>query len=185
MKANRKDRERARYWRPLVRARLIAKTPEQREAQVRDTLRQHPQFTEAQVREALDLSESEIRETWGNDQYLVHVIHWPPMRINGEDRAVVQLSIRRQDRGAARDWRDFQRIKNQLVGPECEAIELYPAESRLADSANQFHLWCVADPSFRFPFGWTERLVSEGSAGGSKQRPFDPFDEIPAAGETQ
>jgi hypothetical protein len=44
------------------------------------------------------------------------------------------------------DWRDLQRIKNQLVGPECEAVELYPAESRKVDTANQCGV-CSTRPS--------------------------------------
>lgn len=88
--------------------------------------------------------------------------------------AVVHLSIRRVDRAPARDWRDLQRIKNQLVGPECEGIELYPAESRLLDSANQFHLWVAKDPGWRFPFGYFDgRIVSSESGGGAVQRPLD------------
>lgn len=59
------------------------------------------------------------------------------------------------------DWRDLQAIKNELVGPEHEAIELYPAESRLVDTANQYHLWVLKDPSQRIPVGWTQRLVMD------------------------
>src|SRR5277367_1896325 len=44
---------------------------------------------------------------------------------------MVELSIRRNDRGAAKDWRDFQRIKNELLGPEWGGFESYPAESNL------------------------------------------------------
>jgi len=87
---------------------------------------------------------------------------------------LVWLSIRRQDRGAIRDWRDMQRIKNELVGPECEGMELYPAEGRLVDTSNQFHLWVLAVPGKRFPFGFDDRLVMEGRGkGGSQQRPFE------------
>ena len=46
------------------------------------------------------------------------------------------------DQSAHHDWRDFQRIKNDIVGPEYEAVELYPAESRLLDPSNRFYLWC-------------------------------------------
>jgi len=83
------------------------------------------------------------------------------------------LSIKRRDKEAIHDWRDLQRIKNDLIGPENEGVELYPAESRLADSANQYHLWVLADPSVQFPFGYQERLVAEGSWQKSKQRPFE------------
>jgi hypothetical protein len=82
------------------------------------------------------------------------------------------LSVKRLDKEAVHDWRDLQRIKNELVSPEAEGIELYPAESRLVDGSNQYHLWVFE--SFRFPFGFDERLVSEASLDGrSKQRPFE------------
>ena len=56
-------------------------------------------------------------------------------------------------------WREFQRIKDELVGSENEGVELYPAAGRLVDTADQYHLWVAADPAFRFPFGFQDRLV--------------------------
>ena len=174
MKRSKLDRREQGRWMPLLRMRDIQRTAEQREKIIAASMAMRPDLTRDQVAAILDQAEDELRETWGNDRYLVHVIHWQPLHINGTECPIVQLSIRRLDRGPTRDWRDFQRIKNQLVGPECEAIELYPAESRLVDTANQFHLWCVADPEFRFPFGYSERLVSgESSGAGDVQRPFD------------
>ena len=85
-----------------------------------------------------------------NDTYAVEVIQAPPF---------VHLDIRRLDGEPCKSWRDFQRIKNELVGPEHEAVELFPAEGRLVDTANQYHLWVAADPQYRFPFGFNHRLV--------------------------
>jgi hypothetical protein len=67
---------------------------------------------------------------------------------------LVHLSIKRNDRAPIHDWRHLQQIKNELVGPECEGIEMYPAESRVVDTANQYHLWVFKDPSFRLPLGF-------------------------------
>lgn len=54
----------------------------------------------------------------------------------------VHLSIRRQDREAESfPWRDLQRMKSELCGSEAEAVEVFPAESRLLDASNQRHLW--------------------------------------------
>jgi hypothetical protein len=91
---------------------------------------------------------------------------------------MVHLSIKRRDKGPIRDWRDMQRIKNELVGPEHEAVELYPAESRLVDTANQYHLWVLKDAAVRFPFGFQERFVCNVSEMGARQRPF-PSGEVP------
>ena len=70
-------------------------------------------------------------ELWRNDLYQVEV------RRNPEEHSA-HLNIRRLDGAPCiRDWRHFQQIKNELVGPECEAVELYPAESRLT-----LETWC-------------------------------------------
>lgn len=89
---------------------------------------------------------------------------------------VLWLSIKRRDKEPIHDWRDLQRIKSELVGPECEAIELYPAESRVVDSANQFHLFAFVDPTTRVPLGFRcGRVLSgpdEAERAGAKQRAF-------------
>ena len=51
------------------------------------------------------------------------------------------LVISNNDQSARHDWREFQRIKNEIWGPEVEAVELYPAESRLVDPSNAFFLY--------------------------------------------
>jgi len=115
-------------------------------------------------------------EQWANDIYVVN------MRKNESDLPdippMIHLSIRRQDRQPCRDWRDFQRIKNQLAGPEWEAVEIYPAESRLVDMANQYHLFCFP---FGLGIGFQQRLVgnqlqADLVAPGAVQRDPDPID---------
>lgn len=88
---------------------------------------------------------------------------WPPM---------YWLSIKRIDREPIHDWRDLQLIKNMLVGGDNEAVELYPAESRLTDTANQYHLWVLKDAGLMFPFGFAKRIVTDEKLGNAKQRPF-------------
>lgn len=95
------------------------------------------------------------------------------VQVRQMEDGVTHLSIRRNDRHWARDWRHFQRIKNELCGPEREGVELYPAESRLIDEANQFHVW-VGPEGTRFPTGYPNREVRDEPAGlldGFKQRP--------------
>ena len=111
-------------------------------------------------------------EVYQNDRYEVALYRMPPITKASDNAPVlIHLSVKRRDRGHVRDWRDLQRIKNELLGPEHEAVELYPAESRLVDAANQFHLWGFDDPTFRFPFGFADRLVSDVPPLGGKQRP--------------
>jgi len=86
------------------------------------------------------------------------------------------LSIRRQDRKPIMDWRDLQLIKNELLGPEEEMVQVFPAESRLVDTSNQY--WAFHYPGRRWPFGFQTRLVTERLTaqvkdhGFSEQRPF-------------
>lgn len=77
---------------------------------------------------------------------------------------VAWLSIKRRDREVVRDWRELQAIKNAIVGPEHEGFELYPAESRLVDTANQFHLFVFMDAKVRMPVGFLEREVTGADA---------------------
>lgn len=111
------------------------------------------------------IAEQNSGDVWLNDLYQVAVYRW--------SLDWIQLNIRRRDGGPIlRDWRHFQRIKNEIIGEEHEGVELYPAESRLVDTANKFHLFVHTDPNFRFPFGWREREVAyePGDTPGTRQR---------------
>lgn len=119
-------------------------------------------------------------EMWENDKYNVIVYRdpkeapelpqdtsWPKM---------IWLSIKRIDKSPIHDWRELQQIKNMIVGPENEAVEVYPAESRMVDVSNQFHLWVFEDPKLRLPFGFLGRAVADETQAnkmGAKQRPFE------------
>ncbi len=108
------------------------------------------------------------RAVWRNSRY--QVIEYPPETVAGVGR-VVWLSLRAIDRSARHDWREMQRLKNEIVGPEYDAVEIYPAESKLVDNANQYHLWVFLDS--RIPFGFHHRIVSDGKFEKSVQRPFE------------
>lgn len=110
-------------------------------------------------------------EIWLNDTYQVakraaekHSDSWPDCW---------HLSIKRIDRQPIHDWRDLQRIKNHLVGPEHEAVEIYPAESRLVDTANQYHLFVLVEPGLRIPLGFWERVVDDKPIWKDSNRPFE------------
>ena len=114
---------------------------------------------------------------WINDTYQVcvrdvEIPGWP-------GGGVTWLSIKRRDRTEARDWRDFQRIKNQLCGETREGVELYPDERRLVDTSNQYHMF-VLDEGMHLPFGFGERRVVDhdgySELTGTGQRGFHPDD---------
>lgn len=103
-----------------------------------------------------------------NSRYQVNFYHFDTPVGQG-----TYLSIKHRDKSPIHDWRDLQRIKNELLGPEVEACELYPAESRLVDTSNQYHLWCLPEGQ-HFSFGFHGRCVVDGHGSlGSVQRPFE------------
>jgi hypothetical protein len=90
------------------------------------------------------------REGWyGNSILSCHV--------QKHEGGVVQISYHRHDRAPIRDWRYLQRLKNQLLGPEWEGVEIYPAESRLVDTSNEYHGWFIDGP---LPLGFDYRDVA-------------------------
>lgn len=93
--------------------------------------------------------ESDI-EVWANEIYEVIVVRT-------ED--FTHLSIKRYDRAPIRNWRHFQQMKNEICGDDAEGVELYPAERRIADNANQYHLW-VAAPGMEIPMGFTDGMLT-------------------------
>lgn len=69
------------------------------------------------------------------------------------------LSIKNNDNNhMAHDWRDLQRIKNEICGEEKEAIELYPAMSRMVDTSNQYHLWVFMEDN-PIKIGWKNGAI--------------------------
>ena len=83
-------------------------------------------------------------EFWRNDTYGAAIKHF---QSRSPFVPTTQLNLWRHDDGTVRDWYDLQRIKNDVLGVDVEAFELYPAESRLVDTANSYHLWA-------FPAGY-------------------------------
>jgi hypothetical protein len=135
------------------------------------TVRTPPEtLAAAQADPAVAAVVAEVTEIWCNDRYVVIVQRF-------EDSGdVMSLSIRRDDRKAAHDWRDFQRIKNEIAGPEVEAFELYPAQSRVVDTANQYWIWCMPKGT-ALPVGFPEGVISsedDPRFPAARQRPLAP-----------
>lgn len=75
-----------------------------------------------------------------NSKYIVE--EWPCIADCGYS---TRLVIRRFDKEPIHSWTDFQRIKSEIAGPEKVAIEIYPPESELTDTANIYHLWVISE----------------------------------------
>jgi len=139
-------------WQPMANASLGA----EREAQM---LEADPQYV----------------GTFKNHLYQVMMREYP-YEPGDTSRMISWLIIRRIDSEAVHDWRHFQRIKNELCGTDREGFEMYPAESRLVDTSNQYHLF-VMPKGVDMPFGYEYRDVSDASRlkehNRNKQRPFN------------
>lgn len=83
--------------------------------------------------------------------------------------ALDSLSIKRNDKLPPHDWRELQAIKNEVAGWEREAIEIYPAESRLVDDADQTWLW-VLPAGEKVGTGFPERRVDSPTAKTTRER---------------
>lgn len=82
---------------------------------------------------------------WGSqiDRAFTNGVHVCLCRlIDGEEAGRVHLAIRTIS-NAEPPWRDLQRIKNELFGPERLAVQVYPADSRLIDQADMYHLFIL------------------------------------------
>lgn len=146
-------RVRNREWIPLERATMQERRPEVKA------------FLESIDKDDIEMPD----EMWVNPYYVCSVYR-------AEAGHVHQISFRHQDRNRTdRDWRETQRIKNEIAGEEVEAIELYPRMGRLVDNANQFHLWC-APPGVEIELGYPRGcVIDQGSVDemiGSAQRPL-------------
>jgi len=54
--------------------------------------------------------------------------------------------------GLEPSWQDLQRIKNELCGPDTEAVQVYPRQGDVIDQVDMYHLF-VLPPAWPLPFG--------------------------------
>jgi hypothetical protein len=152
-------------------------SPEKRSALIEDVIRTAADRGMDLPRErAVEIvDQNQDAECWVNSRYTVLVFRDEPSWHEGAAE-VIHLSIRRNDRQCPREerWRDFQRVKNELVGEANEGVELYPSDDRVADCANQFHIYVLKDPESEFPFGFRSGFRAGPSVNSpAVQRPFE------------
>jgi hypothetical protein len=58
-------------------------------------------------------------------------------------------------------WSVLLNVKNEVAGPDREAVELYPAMSRCITEGNERNLFVLPEGQ-RFPFGMTAEEISNG-----------------------
>ncbi|MBU0491772.1 MAG: hypothetical protein KKA73_03360 [Chloroflexi bacterium] len=76
-------------------------------------------------------------------QVLGHLTSWGTIR---------HLKVWRHDGRDGIPWDDLQAIKDEMLGEETLAIEVFPPADLLVNEVNTRHLWEVPDPGL-IPFG--------------------------------
>jgi hypothetical protein len=130
----------------------------------------------------IQTSKTVVFEQWQNSIYDVTVRRYingsALHKINGRPE-FTYLGICSADGSARHDWRDMQRIKNQIVGEDWEGLELFPAEKRLLDPSNLFIIWCYP----AIPIGsFEQRRVKNAKTCIAPQRGWAKEDEPEDAG---
>jgi len=90
-------------------------------------------------------------ESWREENYLNNRYSVQVSDYRAEDGVVVHLWVRHHTGIMPGSWSDLQRIKNEIVGPDYVALEVYPRTEDLVDSANIAHVW-VMPKGYVLPF---------------------------------
>lgn len=62
--------------------------------------------------------------------------------IDGDMDGRLHLAIRTAS-SAELPWRDMQRIKDEVIGEDRIAVQVYPAKARIIDQADMYHLFVL------------------------------------------
>ena len=60
------------------------------------------------------------------------------------------LRVWRRDGSDGIGWDELQAVKDEMLGPDVLAVEMYPPADRVVNEANIRHLWTVPADSFTF-----------------------------------
>lgn len=91
-------------------------------------------------------------KVWRNGMFVVQAYSTP----NAWN--ATRVMIRWLDARPDHDWALFQRIKNDLFGPDRVALEVYPSEAHKQDVANMYWLW-VLPKGFECPIEVKRRTL--------------------------
>jgi len=147
-----------RHWKPL---KQLAPHEMYRRREVVEETAKHYGINMDEAAAMLD-REAASCTYWVNNLYQVE------MGQCGPDNAITHLNIRRRDGAAIFDWRHMQRIKTELCGPEREGFQLFPAESRVVDTSNKYHI-----------FVWPEGVRMEGIGWQTRDVQYDERKDVP------
>jgi hypothetical protein len=87
------------------------------------------------------ISENYPDQVFQNNLFIVQVFK----NVNRFGRIYTKIMIRRSDSQPIEKFTTLQRIKNEILGTDVEAIQFFPKESELVDVANLYWLWIEND----------------------------------------
>lgn len=175
---NRKAKNKLKYYRTRFKEKPAEWQP----------LQQCVAFTEEQIKQILEQERqvSDNSEDWTEEKIqkyvadmmsctyyknnLYQVAKYPPATYAAGWPEIIHLSIKRLDKTPVHSWSHLQLIKNEVVGNEYEAVEIYPAESRIVNMANQYHLWVINEEGVSLPIGFFDGRRVAGQVEGSQSK---------------
>lgn len=133
--------------RAVERATLKGRNPQwsafvQVEADLTDVMRRADHVA-AHLGVSVAEARAEAEAQWGDRAHYRNAIYVVTVK-PADAEGWTHLTVRRRDGSPNIPWSDLQRIKDELIGEESEAVELYPAQSRLLDLEHRRHLWARA-----------------------------------------
>ena len=128
-----------------------------------------------QIAESENLSEEKARDYYKatcdsgqyftNGDYLVCLrAYFARMDPNDPEQLaeLCHMSVIALDPNPVISWDTLQEIKNEIMGVDCEGVELYPSEDRNFDSNGQHHIWFLPPGQF-WPIGFHFEAQSIGA----------------------
>ena len=104
----------------------------------------------------VELEEGE--QYWRNSFYTVMVKY---LDLAEGESGGIRLDIRHNQNKPIREWKHLQRIKNELIGEEREAMEIFPPQSMVTDMSNMHHLF-AAPVGVSSVYVYEEKLAQTG-----------------------
>jgi hypothetical protein len=75
-----------------------------------------------------------ISKCWASKDGEYHILF-------DEIKGYKHLRISRKDKKPVHNWMDIQQIKNDILGVDVIAIEIYPKQAEFINGSNTYHIW--------------------------------------------
>ena len=93
------------------------------------------------------------KEKFGNDLYVVEFVPLGSKEGMGEH---ILLKVRSRRSSKPPTYSDLMKIKDELIGEQAEAVQVYPSRDREKRDVQETCLWCFTD--YVWPIGYPENV---------------------------